>query len=81
MSLPTTVQLGAAIRLLRNSRGWSIEYLAAEAGLHTTSVSRIENGLQTPGWDSAAKLAATLEIDLGDLVRLAAKQPTSDPDP
>jgi XRE family transcriptional regulator, master regulator for biofilm formation len=71
---PTAVQLGAAIRRLRERRGWSIEKLAQEAGPHWTTVSRIENGTYNPSWDIISKLAAALEVDTADLVRLAAEQ-------
>jgi transcriptional regulator with XRE-family HTH domain len=77
VSQPTSAQLGAAIRQVRKSRGLSIEDLAAEAGLHWTSVSRIENGRQSPTWDSIADLATALKIDIADLARVAAEQPAS----
>lgn len=59
---------------MRGVRELSIEDLAAEAGLHWTSVSRIENGRQSPTWDSVANLAAALEVDIADLARDAAEQ-------
>jgi transcriptional regulator with XRE-family HTH domain len=77
---PTAAQFGAAVRLLRNSRKWSIEHLAGEAGVHWTTVSRIENGKQKPKWDTIASLAAALGVELADVTRLAAKQPLRDPD-
>jgi putative transcriptional regulator len=72
---PTAAQLGAAIRRLRKANGLSIEALAAKADVHWTSVSEIENRKRNPGWETVVKLAAALEIDMGDLTRLAAKQP------
>jgi len=72
---PTSPQLGAAIRQVRRSRDLSIEDLAAAAGIHWTSVSRIENGRQNPTWDAVAELASALHIEIGDLARLAAEQP------
>lgn len=71
----TSAQLGAAIRKLRKARVWSIEALAAEADLHAVSVSRIERGRQSPTWESVVGLATALDVDLGDLARLAAEQP------
>lgn len=62
---------------MRGVRELSIEDLAAEAGLHWTSVSRIENGRQSPTWDSVANLAAALDVDIADLARDAAEQPDS----
>jgi transcriptional regulator with XRE-family HTH domain len=72
---PTSAQLGSAIRHIRDSRELSIEALAADADMHWTSVSRIENGRQNPTWDAVAKLAMALDVEIGDLARLAAEQP------
>jgi transcriptional regulator with XRE-family HTH domain len=74
---PTLAQLGAAIRNLREGRALSIEALAAEADLHTVSVSRIEGGKQNPTWIALMGLATALEVEMVDLVRLAAEQPSS----
>lgn len=75
MSQPTLTQLGAAIRVVREERSLSIEALAGEAKLHTTSVSRIENGRQNLSWMALSSLAAALETEILDLVRLATEQP------
>jgi len=72
---PTLAQLGAAIRTLRESRELSIEALAADADLHTVSVSRIEGGKQNPTWLALSGLANALDVELIDLVRLAGEQP------
>jgi transcriptional regulator with XRE-family HTH domain len=71
---PTLAQLGAAIRKLREGRGLSIEALAAEADLHTMSVSRIERGKQNPTWLALSRLAEVLDVEVLDLVRLATEQ-------
>lgn len=78
MPQPTLAQLGAAIRNLREGRALSIEALAAEANLHTVSVSRIEGGKQNPTWVALGNLATALNVEMVDLVRLAAEQPASD---
>lgn len=75
MPQPTLAQLGVAIRNLREGRELSIEALAAEAHLHTVSVSRIEGGKQNPTWLALSNLATALNVELVDLVRLAAEQP------
>jgi transcriptional regulator with XRE-family HTH domain len=75
---PTSAQLGAAIRHLRGSRELSIEALAAEAGIHWTSVSRIEHGRQNPTWNAVAGLATALDVDMSELARLANEQPVGD---
>jgi transcriptional regulator with XRE-family HTH domain len=74
---PSLAQLGAAIRNLREERGLSIETLAGEAELHAVSVSRIENGKQNPTWIALLSLATVLDVEMIDLVRLAAEQPSS----
>jgi transcriptional regulator with XRE-family HTH domain len=79
VSQPTPIQFAAAVRLLRNARKLSIEDLAADAGLHWTTVSRIENLKQTPKLESLTKLATALNLEMSDLARLAAKQPKSVP--
>jgi transcriptional regulator with XRE-family HTH domain len=56
----------------------SIEDLAAEAGIHWTSVSRIENGRQNPTWNAVAGLADALGVEMSELARLAAEQPTAE---
>ena len=77
MSQPTLAQLGAAIRNVRERRDLSIEALAAEADLHTVSVSRIEGGKQNPTWIALVRLASALDVEIVDLVQLAAEQPSS----
>jgi transcriptional regulator with XRE-family HTH domain len=72
---PNAPQLGAAIRRLRKAAGLSIEALGAKSDVHWTSISEIENRRRNPGWETVVKLAEALEVDMGDLTRLAAKQP------
>ena len=47
----------------RNRRGWSQAELARRAGIHPTSMSRIENGKEPPYPHRAARLAAALGWD------------------
>ena len=77
MPQPTLPQLGAAIRSLRAQRGLSIEALAGETGLHTVSVSRIENGKQNLTWLALDGFATALDVEIIDLVHLAIEQPDS----
>jgi transcriptional regulator with XRE-family HTH domain len=74
---PTLAQLGTAIRSLREGRGLSIEALAHESSLHTTSLSRIERGKQNPSWMVLSRIADVLDVELLDLVRLAGEQTNS----
>ena len=67
-------ELGTAIRVLRERREMTIEALAAEADIHWTYLSDIENRKRNPSWEVVTRLAAALEVGLTDLARLAAKQ-------
>lgn len=75
MPQPSLFQLGTVIRTLREERGLTIETLAAEAELHAVSVSRIERGKQNVTWIALLSLAAVLDVEILDLVRLATEQP------
>lgn len=77
MPPPTSAQLGAAIRKIRSSRELSIEALAHEAGIHWTSVSRIENARQNPTWDAVASIADALDVKIGELERVAEEMPAT----
>lgn len=73
---PTSAQLGAAIRRLRRTRtGLSIEALAAEAGVHRTTLSMIERGLGNPTWEMLRSLAIVMDIEIDEIAKLAAQMP------
>ena len=78
MSLPTLAQLGAAIRHLRGERDLNIQELAERADLHAVSINRIEAGKQNLTWTSLDALVTALDVELIELVRLAAEQPSDD---
>ncbi len=71
----TSAQLGAAIRALRKSQEMTIEEFASKAGIHWTYLSGIENGRRNPSWDVVSKLSVALNTDLGEIARVAARQP------
>lgn len=75
MPPPSTVQLGAAIRQLREKRGLSIEALAHSANLHWTYVSEIERGRRNPSWTVVCALADGLGVDLAELAAVASTFP------
>jgi len=68
------VQLGAAIRLLRQAREQTIEDLAADAGIHWTYLSGIEHGKRNPSWQVVSGISAALDVDLGEIARVASEQ-------
>jgi XRE family transcriptional regulator, regulator of sulfur utilization len=67
----TPAQLGVAIARLRGARGMTIEALAAEAGIHFTYLSRIENGTANPTWGVVGSLAKALGVEIAELDQLA----------
>lgn len=54
--------LGRAIRELRESRGLTLDALAAAAGMHTTYLSRIERAHSSPTWEKVTALARALDL-------------------
>ncbi len=60
-------QLGAALREARQRKGWTLETTAAETGVGRSTLSKIENGQTSPGFEIVQKLAARLELGLPQL--------------
>ena len=60
--------LGATIRALRIERGLSQETLADLANLDRSYMSSIERGLRNISVLNMARIAAALQVPLGDLV-------------
>jgi transcriptional regulator with XRE-family HTH domain len=60
-------QFGANLARLRELADMSQEETAVRAGVHRTEVSQLERGLRIARVDTVAKLAASLEIDPGEL--------------
>jgi transcriptional regulator with XRE-family HTH domain len=59
---------GANLARHRRLSGLSQEDVAIRAGTHRTEVNQLERGLRLPRLDTAVKLAAAVEADLGELV-------------
>jgi transcriptional regulator with XRE-family HTH domain len=60
------VSVGTTIKLLRGERPQ--EDLAYEAGISTSTLSRIERDLHQPSLPTLRKIAAALGISLTDLI-------------
>lgn len=60
------MSVGTTIKLLRGARPQ--EDLAHEAGISTSTLSRVERGLHQPSLPTLRKLAAALGVSLADLV-------------
>lgn len=63
--------LGANVKRLRTSKGWSQEEFAFEAGVHRTYVSDIERGARNPTIDILDRLARPLGVSAAELIRWA----------
>lgn len=61
-------RLAKNLRRLRQQRGWSQEGLAFEARIHRTYISDLERGARNPTITVVDKLAATLEVKMGELL-------------
>ena len=60
--------LAALLKRRREEHNITQEQLAFEAGITASSLSRIERGLNNPGWTTVTRLAAALEVSLSELV-------------
>ena len=61
------LNLGARVRELRKSRGWTLEQAAGHAGLARSTLSKIENGQMSPTYEALKKLAEGLQISVPQL--------------
>jgi ribosome-binding protein aMBF1 (putative translation factor) len=57
-------ELGAAVRVLREQRGWSQAQLAQASGMTQSAVARFEAGGTTPTLPVLERLARALDMDL-----------------
>jgi transcriptional regulator with XRE-family HTH domain len=60
--------LAAVVKQLREERDITQEELAYEAGITVSSLSRIERGLNSPGWNTVGKIVKALGVSLAELV-------------
>ena len=63
------MSVGTTIKLLRGERPQ--EDLAHEAGISTSTLSRLERGLHQPSLPTLRKLATALDVSLADLINAA----------
>jgi len=62
------IKIGKQIRVLRSSRGFSQEGLAAAANLGRTYMGRVERGEQNISIQNLLQIAFTLNVDVGELI-------------
>lgn len=60
--------LAQKLRVLRMTRGWSQERLAAASGLHRTYISLVERGECNISLDNLEKIADAFDLSLPDLL-------------
>ena len=60
--------LARNMRLLRAEKGWSQEFLAAEAGLNRTYLSAVERSEQNISLDNIYKISLALGASASDLL-------------
>jgi len=65
------VSVGTTIKLLRGERPQ--EDVAQEAGISTSTLSRVERGLHQPSLPTLRKLAVALDVSLAELIDDAAE--------
>lgn len=61
-------RLSLNMRRLRQSKGWSQEEFAHQAGLHRTYISDLERGARNPTITVVDKLAVALGVPVGALL-------------
>lgn len=60
--------LAALLKRLREEREVTQEQLAFDADITVSSLSRIERGLNSPGWTTLRKIVGALGVSLSELV-------------
>lgn len=68
-------QVGARLRALRHSRGWTLEELAERADMSPSTLSRLESGKRQASLELLLPLTRQLGIGLDDLVTPAVTDP------
>jgi transcriptional regulator with XRE-family HTH domain len=59
--------LATLLKRLREDSGMTQEQLAFDAGITASALSRIERGLNSPGWTTVRRLAEALGVTLARL--------------
>lgn len=63
----TPARPGAALRALRNQRGWTLAEVGKRTGLRVSTLSKIENDRISLSYDKLALLSASLGVDISAL--------------
>jgi transcriptional regulator with XRE-family HTH domain len=65
---PPDPALAGFLKRFRQERGITQEQVAFDAGITASALSRIERGLNDPGWTTVGRIAKALGISLVELV-------------
>lgn len=68
MAIDICVKLGRRVRLLRDSKGISQEFLANHADINRVNLSRIENGKADPTLRTLRAIAHVLDLTVSELL-------------
>ena len=68
MHEPPDPVLAALLKRLREEQDITQEQLAFDAGITVSALSRIERGLNSPGWTTVKRIADALGVSLSELV-------------
>lgn len=69
-----SIDLGERVRGLRLRADLTIREVAARAGISPSAISKIENNLLSPTYDTIIRLALGLDVDISELFSSARKQ-------
>jgi transcriptional regulator with XRE-family HTH domain len=59
--------MGALLKRLREERESTQERVALDAGITVSALSRIERGLNSPGWTTVTLIAGALDVGIAEL--------------
>ena len=68
-------QVGARLRAVRRSRGWTLDELASRAGMSASTLSRLESGKRQASLELLLPVTRQLGIRVDDLISMEAPDP------
>jgi transcriptional regulator with XRE-family HTH domain len=71
-------RLAARLVAEREARGWTQEALAERAGVHWTTIGKIERGLQTPSLAFLVVVAEAMDLKVGTLIGVVLNESRGD---
>ena len=74
-------EVGRRIVQARKDRGWSQEQLAESLEVEPTTLSRLETGHRAVSVSTLGRMAAALEVSLGDLLDVERELPATEHGP